>query len=127
MAIINKFDKIFRKITYGKNRNNIGIITDNYDDSTIIKVMKKYDIHKNGSKNENVILVWYKNPSKYDDIVTFVNKQIKLKKVLVLVVNLNFDFHNFVTKCVSSSIDSIYWHNEDGTKHSEYCIIVNPN
>ena len=114
--------------------NNLDLVTDDRSNDTIKKLLKKYSNCKIKSEIDDfdqscIILFFYTNPELYNEkTIKFINEYVSIKKTLMLIVPLNFDF-NFIVKnsSTANSIDAINWRDKNGNKYKDYIIIINKN
>ena len=130
LMLFNKLTKLINKYSYGCN-NEINILTNNQYNDVIKELLKKYDTCKIKSEIDDfdqscIIFFLYENHRLYNEkTIKFINEYINKKKIIILVVSLDFDFDSIVKNSITNSIDAISWKDENGNKYKNYIIVLN--
>jgi len=113
--------------------NNIDLITDDKENDTVKKLLNQYKNCKIKSEIDDfdqacIIIFYYVNSGLYNEkTIKFINEYVNIKKTLILIVPLNFDFNFVVLNSTANSIDAINWRDKNGHKYKDYIIVINKN
>ncbi len=124
--IFNKLISLIEQYSPTRKISLVSNISRRHMSPEMRQFAKLYHVGLYDVSNGTTVIVWHDKIRSYDDeTMSVINCHLKNNNAVILVVPIDFDFHYFVRKCVSDSIDAISWAHADNKDNDHfYCIFI---
>jgi len=114
--LFDKLKPIIDKNIYECNKNIYILNSDNDKEITDL-ILATYSTAKISNPNDDfdkacLILMWLNNTKK-SQIIKFINEYLDKKKIIILIVPMDFDFNYIYNHTIANSLDMINWKNNN--------------